>query len=278
LKTPLLDSFQRPLLSNDAKTAILCANKLIANTEIESSKTALKEMGEKLSGGGKPCEDLVEGASMAILTQLQEASNITFALMLLRLVVLHPPQELVDTSSYGQCLEWVQTQLCQNQALQTPASRSMAWCTLSNAYGTCSTSIGALLLETAVEAAMGDMAPDSRLEVRQAAAAFLYNVILVEGPRGSEELPDLVVSMLCGCLDGLSLETDATTKMRRLLVAARIVKPCESVNPSAKSLVIDLGFSDALHELAAAASTNKGTGDAEKVQKLATEFSALLEI
>jgi hypothetical protein len=83
--------------------------------------------------------------------------------------------------------------------------------------------------------------------------------------------------MLCSCLDGLSLETDATTKMRWLLVSAQIVKPCESINPSAKSLVIDLGFSDALHELAAA-STNKGMWDAEEVQKLAIEFSALLEI
>jgi hypothetical protein len=231
-------------------------------------------MGEKLSGGGKPCEELVEAASMAILTHLQENSNITFALMLLRLVVLHPHQELVDTSSYyRQCLEWVQRQLCQKEAFQTPAARSMAWCTLSNAYGTSSTT-SILALETAVEAAMGDMVPDSRVEVRQAAAAFLYNVILAEGPRGLEELPDLVVSMLCGCLDGMSLEIDATTKMRRLLVAARIVKPCESINPTAKSLVKDLCFSDVLHELAA--STN-GTGDADKVQKLATEFSAILE-
>jgi hypothetical protein len=46
LKALLLDSFQQPLLLNDAKTAILCANKLIANTESESSMTALKEMGE----------------------------------------------------------------------------------------------------------------------------------------------------------------------------------------------------------------------------------------
>jgi hypothetical protein len=278
LQTPLLDSFQRPLLSNDTKTASLCANKLIANTESESSKIALQEIGEKLSGGGKPCEELVEAASMAILAQLQENSNITFALMLLRLVVLHPPQKLVDTSSYNQCLEWVQTQLSHNVALQTPAARSMAWCTLSNAYGTAATS-PITYLESVVEAAMRDIVPDSCVEgVRQAAAAFLYNVSLVEGPRAehTEELPDLVVSMLCGCLDGVSLETNVTTKMRRLLVAARIVKPCGSVNASAKSLVMDLGFGDALHELAAS-STTKGTGDANKFQKLATEFIAILE-
>lgn len=274
LKTPVLDSFNRPLLSSDTKTASLCANKLIANTEIESSKTALKEIGEELSGRGKPWEELVEESSMAILTQLQENSNVTFALMLLRLVALHPPQELTDTSSYSQCLDWVQDRLSQNDSFQTPAARSMAWCTLSNAYGTSSTSV--ISLETVVEAAMGDIVPDSRVEVRQAAAAFLYNVSLVEGPLGAkaEELPDLVVSMFCGCLDGLSLETDATTRMRRLLVAARIVKPSECVNALAKSLANDLGFADALHELAA---SNKATGDADKVQKLATELIAILE-
>lgn len=274
LKTPILDSFNRPLLSNDTKTARLCANRLTANTETESNKTTLKEIGEELSGRGKPSEELLEASSNAILMQLQENSSVTFALMLLRLLVLYPPQELANTSSYSQCLDWVQEQLSQNDLLQTSAARSMAWCTLSNAYGTSSTSITSL--ETAVEAAMGDMVPDSRVEVRQAAAAFLYNVSLVEGPLGAnaEELPDLVVSMLCGCLDGLSLETDATTKMRRLLVAARIVKPSESINASAKSLANDLGFADVLHELAASA---KAIGDANNVQKLASELIAILE-
>ena len=274
LKTPVLDSFNRPLLSNDTKTASLCANKLIASTETESSKNALKEIGEELSGRRKPSEELVEASSMGILTQLRENSNVTFALMLLRLVVLHPPQELTNTSSYSQCLDWVQDQLSQYGSLQSPAARSMAWCTLSNAYGTSSTSV--ISLETAVEAAMADIVPDSRIEVRQAAAAFLYNVSLVEGHHGAqaEDLPDLVVSMMCGCLDGLSLETDANTKMRRLLVAAHIIKPSESVNASARSLANDLGFADALHELVA--STN-ATGDTEDVQKLATELIAILE-
>jgi hypothetical protein len=53
-------------------------------------------------------------------------------------------------------------------------------------------------------------------------------------------------------------------------LSARKVKPCKSVNLLAKSLVIHLGFSNALHELAAA-STNKGTEDTEEFQKLAID-------
>jgi len=279
LTTPVLDSYTRPLLSNDTKTASLCATKLIANTEDETDKTALKDFGDKLLGGGKPSDELVEAASKAILTRLQSNDkNITFALMLLRLVMLYPPKNLSETSSFRQCIEWVQLQLSQNgtSALTTPAARSMAWCTLSNAHGTCLITIDSV--EASVESAMGDLSCEEqpRVEVRQAAAAFLYNVSLVEGLEDKEELHDVLVSLLCACLDGLSSETDDTCKLRRLVIAAKIVKPGDSVNAAAKSLVNDLGFTDALHEIAAGSKSN-ASGDAAKVQLVTTEFIRILQ-
>jgi hypothetical protein len=283
LSTPLLDSFTRPLLSNDTKTASISANKLISSTDNNDDIDALKQMESTLTtNNAKPSEELVESACKAILAQLDKNANVTFGLLLLRLVVLHAPKKEDDitTTCFSKCVHWVHQQLTTNQHALSPAAKSMAWCTLSNLYGVSHSYLAHQDLDLSVEAAIRDLTT-SRVEVRQAAAAFLYNVTLVISNREKDEMDDVTVSLLCACLDGIGQETDATCQLRRLIVAAKLVKPNNkdaNVNVTSKSLVTDLGFGDALHDLVAKKSSGNATsGDAAKVKQVAMEFLKILQ-
>lgn len=282
VSTPVLDAHNRPLLSNDTKVVGVCVSKLSKSVYNEADKSSLEQLSLALTAGTKPPEKVVDACSRALLQILNGGgSNVVFALMLLRLVVLHPPKTVDDESAFGRCLAWVGEHVRSSDVLSAPA-RSMAWCTLSNAYRMIPSSL--IPLDDIVEAAMMDLSPESqpRSEVRQSAAAFLYNVAHQQSPLAdptSEELPDLLVSLLCGSLDGIVEDPDATTRLRRLLVAGRIVRPGSSEtvvnNAAAKSLVMDLGFTEAISVLSSQENVN--SGDADKVKNLAAELQMLVE-
>jgi hypothetical protein len=91
------------------------------------------------------------------------------------------------------------------------------------------------------------------------------------------ELSDMVVSMLCACLEGVVTEPDATARLRRLMVAGRILKGGStngSIRGAAKSLVKDLGFEELVTEIAAGSMDQ--TGDALKCKTLARELVQVL--
>jgi hypothetical protein len=78
---------------------------------------------------------------------------------------------------------------------------------------------------------MADIVPTRQSkEVRQAASAFLYNLTLhLSASKDSynderNSMPDVMVTLLCGVLDGLLEESDDTTKSGRILVGAMMVK------------------------------------------------------
>lgn len=79
------------------------------------------------------------------------------------------------------------------------------------------------------------------------------------------ELPDVVVQLLCGTLEGADADADATSAFRRLLCAGRLVK---AHGATAAGLVGSLG----LDEAARAAGRRHGG----QVQALAEEFAALV--
>lgn len=151
---------------------------------------------------------------------------------------------------------------------KSPPTRSMAWCLLSNVvtcpvFQTQQQTINDNI-QRLVDAALVDVSPSQqpKVELRQAASAFLYNVtLLLQQPKTKNSdddaslLDDIVVSILCSNLDGsIEDETDETTRFRRLLVVARIISPTHDqqvdspvrVNRAAKSLLLDLGFEDFL--------------------------------
>jgi hypothetical protein len=91
------------------------------------------------------------------------------------------------------------------------------------------------------------------------------------------ELSDMVVSMLCASLEGVAAEPDATARLRRLMVAGRILKGTDGViRSAAKSLVTDLGFEELLTEISAG--MDDQTGDANKCKILARELVQVLNL
>ena len=295
--TPILDSYCKPLVSSEYKTVALCVKKISASLEEISDQKALQSLGQTLTTTQKLNSQEVEQASHIILTKvLQQASNkstvITFALMLLRVIVL---ESTGVEKGVKECLIWIEEQLLaisisNNSStnnggllLASHTARSMAWLTLANAASLSWWT----LPESLVEAAFVDWNVDTqpRPEVRQAAAAFCYNNVLLLSSSSSSssmddnEFSDDQVSLLCGSLESIAEEPDATTQLRRLLVAARILVPKDlNVMDSARILMRDLGFPDAIQELQTNSTTTTGnTKDATKCKGLAREVLGLLQ-
>lgn len=279
--TPLLDTFTKPLLSCDTKTVGLCTKKL-ATDDISEQET-LEQASLALSSGALSWSDhLAEKTCNIILHCLVENNGLklTFALLLLRIVVLQSTSE--PAISLVHCMEWLQKELtADNSVLISPTARAMAWLTVSNACA-CPSLLSVLSLESLVEAAVVDSSLESqpRPEIRQAACAWLYNVALLSQSTSTAaqadgtELSDMVVSMLCACLEGVATEPDATARLRRIMVAGRILKGTNgSLSGAAKSLVKDLDFEDLLTEIAAGTDQN---GDGQKCKTLARELIQIL--
>lgn len=81
-----------------------------------------------------------------------------------------------------------------------------------------------------------------------------------------DELPDVVVQLLCGTLEGAGEDSDATSAFRRLLCAGRLIKAHGAM---ASGLVASLRFD----EVAKAAGRRHGG----QVQALATEIVSIVQ-
>lgn len=306
-KTPLLDSLTKPLLSIDTKTVDLCIQKLSANNNDETATRVLESAAPILRGldikklqQQQQEEEMWDAEPMyQILLKTVESNETlrTFALMLLRLVVLHPSNITTKeatqqdktitgtTTTHDACMNWLQTHLRNNDGtgpnfsqFSSPVARSMAWLIASNAIGAAAGKVERL--DDWIDVAIVELSSASgqRNEVRQAALALLYNAVLtLRNDDNNFDLPDTAVSMLIAALEGLTEERDSTTKLRRLMVIGRILKPVNdnggcSVNPTAKNLVVDLGFKDALWNI----SSGSRAVEAEKCQTLASELLRIL--
>jgi len=282
-------------VSSEYKTVALCVKKISASLEEISDQKALQSLGQTLTTTQKLNSQEVEQASHIILTKvLQQASNkstvITFALMLLRVIVL---ESTGVEKGVKECLIWIEEQLLaisisNNSStnnggllLASHTARSMAWLTLANAASLSWWTLPESLLEAAFVDWTVNTQP--RPEVRQAAAAFCYNNVLLlsSSPSSTDDnnFSDDQVSLLCGSLESIAEEPDATTQLRRLLVAARILVPKGlNVMDSARILMQDLGFPDAIQELQRNSTTTTGnTKDATKCKGLAGEVLGLLQ-
>jgi len=267
---PALLQYTRPLISNDAKMVDICVAKLTTSDD-EYKKDLLTRLGNELKEPNSPLdEDAIE-----LLVENWKESKIhaLYSLMLLRLVVLHP---LTKDTNIVQSIVTTLTRNSDNTkdqytVVNSAAVRSMAWCALSNAIGSDQNQIVTTLytdqgtLEKLVDAALLDLVPErqTRVEVRQSASTFLYNLIIKDkslgiaesnNDMGGDEISDMVVTLLCGVMDGLNDEPDLTTKIRRVLVVSKILFPISDeeseqgtgirVNTTAVNLVNNLGFTD----------------------------------
>lgn len=265
--TPTLDSYDRPLLSSDNKTATLCAKRVGGQPELLAVAAVLEK------GGQKPTPDQLETAYQALNEALSGGTSVVSALMLYRLLVLHHTRGN-DGKIVG-FLEWIAREIPSTTKdsvlVSSPPARSMAWCAISNVFAVFQPPG---LLSQLVDAAVVDTTTAKRPEVKQAAVTFLYNAAhqnqQVDTQDDEQDLSDVHVAMLCGCLDGVVDETDSTTQLRRLLVVGRLLRKNKdsTIHKATASLIQDLGFHHSLQDLAS---------DATEVGKLAGEMAKLLE-
>jgi desumoylating isopeptidase 1 len=234
--TPMLERYCRPLLSSDNRAAITCAEKL--ESEILQKAAACLSNSQDLS------DELFKEASSSLQSYLAQDHQVTLGLMLLRLLVLKDSTGEFTSS----CLEWTRLQL-KRQSLTDPA-KSMAWCCLSNSIATLQSTADNDIPMDVVEAALHDMNISSRLEVKQAASSYLYNIAVMAAKRKkqeieNEEISDAIVSVFCGSLESINDEKDDVTLLRRLLICGVIIRNYKEV----AYLASDLGLPETLSGL-----------------------------
>ena len=304
IKTPILDSHSKPLLSADTNTIKICVTKLVAGSEGEDSANVQKILDELASllldpKAVLPHEVLEHSVPFLLLCLAPDSTksmlNAVYSLMLLRLIVLHPAADDGARIVLSEIIGIIGGRLIESakeyggkfrdELFGNHAVRSMAWCTLSNATGT---GFGASFLRQdlalrggLVDAALLDVSSSQqpRVEVRQSALAYLYNVAhdismsQKVGDNNNTELSDAVVTLICGMIEGIEDETNSTARLRRLLIVGKILKPGHGkIDAAAKSLVNDLGFDDSLRNVDATGEDN----DAKVAKDVAAEVCLLL--
>lgn len=279
LATPLLDK-QTALLSTDTGVVKICIDRLKPGKE-------RSDILSKLSDTKASWTQAEIDSSHQYLREVIENDNknTSFALMLLRLLVLGQPL-VADTTKNNEQTQ--STQMVANLILEgkvtSLATRSMAWCVLSNAMG--STQLPGWVASTgtnshdfiqAIERALGDCDPSTdgassatHISLRQSVAAFLYNssremTINNDANDSSTELSEGMMSILLGCLEHLNEETDVTTMQRLYMAVGQLLKS-PKFGETAASLVKDLGLID----------DDIGNGKVKEIESLAKEVASLL--
>ncbi|KAG7357524.1 PPPDE putative peptidase domain containing protein [Nitzschia inconspicua] len=266
--TPTLDSFDKPLVSSDTKTVSLCVKKIVTSLPDVEDQTILQEIGTALSANAKEvsaaqvevvCDIIYQKLLLPTGVDTKPHAPVTFVLMLLRVLVLQAagPDGTETASSVSRCIDWICQHLQTSKdhsAVSATAGRAMAYLVLANVASLPGFhyKFPSNLMETSLLVDWS-VAFQSRPEVRQAAAALAYNYVLTS-PSFSEDTDDHVsdqlVSLVCASLEGLETEPDETTKLRRLLVAGRILQPVHGrTNTTIQSLMVELGFLDVLQNL-----------------------------
>jgi hypothetical protein len=282
----ILKKYTNPMLSNDTKALNICASKLVPHLN-EASQRALESLSSALQQQNHSTQDLVDAVVPELWKLIQEGKVVSFSLLLLRLLALHYAQSKVvatcmlelmgSLSGEDASLNTKEASNCSPRLFSTAASKSLAWCVVSNYTGSMKSQISetqeSIIPSFLVEAAIRDWNHDA-VQVRQAACTFLYNYVICNGPQLDND-EETVVSLVCSSLESLVEESDPTTRLRRLVVGARVVfgvhhitggstrfKDEATASPSsqtiegpgynemAKDLIQDLGFISLLQELA----------------------------
>ena len=283
--TPLLDK-QTALLSTDTGVVKTCVNRLKPDEDIAC---LLSKLGDAKASWSQ--EDIDALTTYLRLVIESDTTNASFALMLLRLLVLKQPLD-ADTSACkedrSQSTQLV-AKLLIEEKLSSMAACSMAWCVLSNAIGSTQPPDWNVSVENdgynfnqVVDRALSDSDPSkdgasspSHVSLRQSAAAFLYNSSRYLTNNNGESVSggatadpsEGMMSILLGCLEHLSEETDVTVMQRLYMAVGQLLKSSQ-FGETAVSLVKDLELVD--YSIA----SGKGC---KEVEGLAREVAGLLK-
>lgn len=285
IKTPVLDSYSKPFIANDASMVKLCIEKIQSGRGIQTmnehdrskmleSFTALSKLFTRQDMDRKS-EDLTDDIHLLrMILDCDKASTTekTFVLMLLRLIVL---EKSIDTSTRVDIMTSMRAIISKKELKST--LRAMAWCVISNSMGANDTwyqQISEKTLESLVDLAIGGLSKDSPVDVRRGTAAFLFNLTLSlkKVECGSHDLSELQVTILCAIGELISDETDVEVTTRLLLVIGKITKTTNNHASKAAALISDLGFVEAFQNISEGKTAISETG---KVKQLANEIVRL---
>jgi len=272
--TPLLDK-QTALLSTDTGVVKICIDRLKPEQE---QIGLVSKLGDIKASWTQQGINSVHQYLRAVI-ESNDTRHLSFALMLLRLVVLRQSSstDMSSNAEQSQSTQLVATLLLKNKLSQ--ATRSMAWCVLSNAMGSAqppdwnvSASTESDKFSQMIDRALSDCDPKyaapstpSHIQLRQSAAAFLYNSSRRCAENCNAELSEGTMSILLGCLEHLHSETDVTTMQRLYMATGQLLKSNTS-GKTAAGLVKDLGLVD----------EKISKGKHKEVEALAKEVTALL--
>jgi hypothetical protein len=257
-ETPFLDK-QTALLSRDTGVVKICIERLAPSSD---QQEILSKLGyDKYSWTTAE----LQFVHRILRSFISEVKQVSFALMLLRLVVLRE-SSTGDTNideEQSRSTEFVTDLLLENKLVGS-SNRSMAWCVLSNAIGSKQlptwtsseegNSQSSKFLQL-IDGAVNDCDPSStdasaspQKLLRQSACAFLYNTACQltisnndDSTNGNGELTEAIMSILIGCLENLGRETDSTCITRRYMCIGKILAS-RNFGKTAVGLVKDLGL------------------------------------
>jgi len=264
--TPMLDSHNTLLLSKDSSSFVACVKKLCqSNLVSEKQKHALEMLqtnftNSKLSSiitsdvifeAIGPFFSLDKKEDAAVI--IENESDILYSLMVLRVLLLQHNNSY-DLSPFIQHIMKMLISSSNNNNLKE-ITRSMSWCTLSNAF--CNPNhykyiVSSKLLDDLTDASLQDIIiiPTTSnnkniISLKQSSSTFLYNLVHVTSFKQPQDdinneciLPDWCVNVVCNISQELENEVDVVTETRRIVILGKIMQ--KSI--LGKELVKDIGL------------------------------------
>ena len=133
---------------------------------------------------------------------------------------------------------------------------------------------------TLVDAAIREatLEEDSQAPIRQSIGSFLYHLVLAMNWNEEEDgLPDVIVAILCGIMENLSLERDHETALRKLLVIGKILTRVPNGEKGDRNLIVNVLTLTLMKELGYRDEITQVREGNEKVLDLAAEILALVD-
>jgi hypothetical protein len=297
-----IDSFRSPLISDDIKGTTGSIHKLrsvLEKLQTVDEKTrkktliALDRLRDSLETGKNVPTNLLPRLCSFLRQSLEHKHATVHALLLIRIIMLQSPPSITAS-----CYDWITSELISPQSDETstprlmelPVARSLGWLVACNALANTTSANDFRLM---VQAANTDINnPEAPVQLRQAAGAFLYNASLHrqfywlrKSTIEQDRFRMSHVAMVHACLAGLPDETDSTTRLRRLMILSRILRPKDkrvsgevTLNESALVLFESLGakeiFSSVLLRLN---NSTEDSNDDEICRKAVFEFIQIMD-
>lgn len=261
--TPMLDSHNNLLLSKDSSSFIACVKKLQHSCVSDEQKSALDILHTKFHNNKLSpmvTTDIINQALGPFFSPDKKettSSTTLYSLMVLRVLLLqtHP----IDNKPFDLSPFIRETvHLLNSSSTMKESTKSMAWCTLSNAFYNAhhfKTITSSSALEDLTNVALNDTIsnPTSSnkgiISLKQSSSTFLYNLVHVtsfkdkvpqdsNGTSNESTLPDWCVNIVCNIAQELENETDMITQQRRIIILGKIIQK----SSLGKELVRDIGL------------------------------------